>query len=112
MKTEAQIMHFRKRNGDPRGGLTIAIDYNAKEHAIYVARAKCSKNDMYNRKLGRNIAQGRLTAFFDGRSGRSIDNHIIERIEFKHGVTPDPRLFKEMAVNALSGHLRRHKLAY
>lgn len=110
MKTEAQIMHFRKRNGDPRGGLTIAIDFSYEDRAIYVAEAKCSKNDMFSRKLGRNIATGRLKAWLDGRSNIGIERHIIERIEFAQNVDPDPRLFKEMAVNALASKLKRQKL--
>jgi len=110
MKTEPQIMHFRKRNGDQRGGLTVAIDYNHEERAIYVAEAKCSRNDMFNRKLGRTIATGRLQAFFDGRSNIPLDRHILARIEIGKGEVVDPRKYKEMTVRALSSTLKHQKL--
>lgn len=55
-------MHFHKhdRMGQilAKGGLSIAIQQEGME--LTIALAQCSREDNFNRKLGRSIAQGRL----------------------------------------------------
>jgi len=58
------FMHYRKydRYGQIvcKGGLTLAIQQE--NDKLVVALAQCGKKDHFNRKIGRNIASGRLTA--------------------------------------------------
>lgn len=56
-------MHYRNRDArgsvtDPRGGATVAIktEGNVSTFAI----AWCSKKEVFNRKIGRAVATGRL----------------------------------------------------
>lgn len=57
------FMHYRRRDtyGSPlsQGGATLAIRPMG-GNVIRVAMAQCSDKDIFNKKLGRTIAQGRL----------------------------------------------------
>lgn len=54
-----------------KGGLTIAYVEDAEKGTIEFASAICHENDNFNRKLGRDIAEGRL------KSGRLV-NEVFE----------------------------------
>jgi len=62
MKTT--YMHYRKfdRMGQivPKGGMTVAIRQEG--HELTVALSECGRKDLFNRKLGRTIAEGRLNS--------------------------------------------------
>jgi len=46
---------------DPRGGFTVAFERNPVDSTmLHFAMAKCSKKDVYNKKRGRQVAEGRL----------------------------------------------------
>jgi len=69
-------MHFRKydRMGQIRakGGLSLAIEQVGDQ--VTVAVAQCSRKDLFNRKLGRTIAEGRLNlAKANAARGRDIE---------------------------------------
>jgi hypothetical protein len=62
MKT--MFMHFRQLNSydqvsDPRGGATVAFCMVGNS-AVKIASAYCSRKEVFDRKLGRAIALGRL----------------------------------------------------
>ena len=65
------FMHYRNINGatvEPRGGVTFAIRPTG-GNVLEVGVARCSRRDVFDRKLGRNIAEGRLNAYTEGRHG-------------------------------------------
>lgn len=43
----------------PKGG-TTTVEITSKDNKNYIGKSKCSKKDSFNRKLGLNIALGRL----------------------------------------------------
>jgi hypothetical protein len=59
------IMHYRKfdKNGQlmPKGGITFAIHLDAYNNG-FVSIARCSNKDVFSRKLGRTIAEGRMNS--------------------------------------------------
>lgn len=63
--TGTYFMHYRRRDSygeaQPQGGVTLAIRPIG-GNVIRVAMAKCGKKDVFNKKLGRAIAEGRLAA--------------------------------------------------
>ena len=71
-------MHFRKydRMGQirPKGGLSLAILVRGNE--AHVAIAQCGRKDLFNRKLGRTIAEGRLNSAME--EGAEI--HVVEML--------------------------------
>lgn len=64
-KTGTYYMHYRRRDtyGEPlpKGGATLAIR-PLQGDQIAVSMALCSERDLFNKKLGRSIATGRLNA--------------------------------------------------
>ena len=108
---DAQIMHFRKKNGNPRGGLTIAIGLS-QDNELMITQAKCSDDDMFNRKVGFNIAVGRLMAWNEGRSGLSLERNILANIPEAEHRALGPKSYKAIAVKTLADYLKRRKLVY
>lgn len=46
---------------DPRGGYTVAFERSRdNSNILRFAIAKCSKRDVFNKKMGRTVAAGRL----------------------------------------------------
>lgn len=67
-KYACKFIHLRLRdnegNPQPFGGVCIAYDVargdSAKDGDVLFAFARCSKRDIYNKKIARKIASGRL----------------------------------------------------
>ena len=62
------FMHFRKFNNgqmQPKGGMTVAIA--ATDTRINFAISECSEHDVFNKKIGRGISEGRLNAMRAGK---------------------------------------------
>jgi hypothetical protein len=109
---QTQFMHFRPTNvhWNCRGGLTIAIypldqeDSVASETPvagkIAITFAECSKRDVFDRKLGRTIAAGRMRAFLDGRAFDRQTGHQTMIVEVPEIL--DDSKFKSAAALALS----------
>ena len=73
------FMHYRRPgNGDysTHGGATVAIQPISEEKAI-VSIARCSDLDVFNKKIGRTVAAGRLTAY---TAGKEFGPHIIREV--------------------------------
>jgi len=72
-------MHFHKfdRMGQilAKGGLSIAIQQEGAE--LTIALAECSRDENFNRKLGRTVAQGRLRKALESLPQRIIYKNII-----------------------------------
>lgn len=89
-------MHYRYFNMDmemsSRGGATIAI-LPADNNKVLVSIARCNTTDVFNKKVGRAIASGRLIAYLNGRD--SIANKVREV------VINDPLRVKESVATAL-----------
>ena len=77
MNNQVQFMHYRKfvnRSGwagdvemDSRGGATIAI-LPAENNTVLVSIARCNPADVFNKKVGRAISEGRIQAYLNGRT--------------------------------------------
>jgi hypothetical protein len=69
-KTGTYYMHYRRRDTSgcalPQGGATLAIR-TVGENRIVVGMALCSNRDVFNKKLGRAIAEGRIDRSEDGQ---------------------------------------------
>lgn len=71
MKSGIYFMHYRTYNraGDtiqPQGGATVAIR-KVGDDKLVIAIARCARNDIFNKKLGREISEGRLDAYLGGK---------------------------------------------
>ena len=73
MNKGIEFMHIRAyeslsgQTPSPRGGKTVAImpiEGNRAKFSI----ARCGPNDIFNKKVGRDIAEGRLNDFLKGRA--------------------------------------------
>jgi len=91
-----EFMHYRYFNTEleksSRGGATIAI-LPADNNKVLVSVARCNTTDVFNKKVGRSIASGRLIAYLNGRD--SIANKVREV------VITDPLRVKECVADAL-----------
>lgn len=74
-----------------RGGLTIAYALDESEPKLHIAYSKCSKNDLFNKKRGRMIAEGRLTGghehtiVFEAEEFNRILNDRVEAYDYVLG---------------------------
>jgi len=85
---KVQFMHFRPTSGfnKCRGGATVAImpieppTSTAGNTAgkLLVSMAKCNAADVFNKKIGREIAAGRLRAFLDGRESAQYKVWMVD----------------------------------
>lgn len=62
------FMHYRNHRAytdeiDCRGGATVAIMEQENKDAVLVSIARCHDNDVFDRKMGRVIASGRIQAY-------------------------------------------------
>lgn len=77
MKTQDNIhfMHYRQIHGttvDCRGGATLAIKEEG-NGLLLIGVARCNTSDVFNKKLGREIAMGRIKSYEKGRYGVPTD---------------------------------------
>jgi len=68
-----RTIHLRSRNGDdsvaPKGGATVTCEFNKETGNLDFAIALCSKKDIFCKKLGRTISEGRLENFLKNPEG-------------------------------------------
>lgn len=58
-----RTMHFYNRSDnskDAKGGLCVVYHWNQRDSYITISTATCSKNDTYNRTVGRNLAENNM----------------------------------------------------
>ena len=77
MNSQVQFMHYRRFVNytgyagdievDSRGGATVAI-LPAENNTVLVSIARCNPNDVFNKKVGRAISEGRIQAYLNGRT--------------------------------------------
>jgi hypothetical protein len=70
---DTQTARFVYITDDQGRKITVAYIYNDAESVIRYASAKCSKRDQFVKKIGREIAFGRLTA----KGGQAIPYEVI-----------------------------------
>lgn len=68
-----QYMHYRSANGSCAGA-TVAILPDAATKTALFAISRCGPNDNFNKKIGRTVASGRISAFLQGRG--TVAEHI------------------------------------
>ncbi len=78
MNKDTYFMHYRTLDQmseiEPVGGATVAIR-KVSDSRIAVSIARCTSNDVFNKKIGRTVSEGRLNAYLENK-GRS-QKHII-----------------------------------
>ena len=78
--TDTMYMHYRAINTnpvesiDPRGGATIAIRHVDDTKAL-ASIAFCNPGEVFNKKIGRYVAAGRLSAKM---SGKDVNGWFVE----------------------------------
>lgn len=77
------LRHIKARGGlQARGGLTIAfreLPLTDEYKSISLAIARCSREDVFNKKIGRAIAEGRLNIMRNG--ARSITIRVPQNVK-------------------------------
>jgi hypothetical protein len=99
LNEKVQYMHFRTVNRQCNGGATVAI-LPADNNKVLFTVARCGPHDLFNKKIGRTIATGRLKAYLDGRE--TVSNHV------RTMVINDPLYIKE----AVGGYLYEEMAKY
>jgi hypothetical protein len=78
-----EFMHYRTRDRkaqiNARGGMTLAFEMDSNGDTI-VAFAHCGRKDVFSRKMGRTIAEGRLHA----RSNKHIVTFNMPELNRDH----------------------------
>jgi hypothetical protein len=88
---DVRFLHIRKHTKTgtllPTGGATIAVTKADKGYNFYVAQ--CSDKDVFNKKIGRSVASGRLKkvgeAHFDVAVVKTSLHHLAEDYNTKVG---------------------------
>lgn len=129
-KREKEISYFHFRSGDGhRGGVTVAYYTSADKPGVGLAF--CSPKDVYNKKLGRTIASGRLeinadTSESEGFYGfgfcpsvvygasssdtvRNIRNMLEEMYAGGEDASESPRWFREFYEEVTKAELNNTK---
>lgn len=89
--SKTQFMHYRatasalallatprKHNDAPvYRGATVAITPTS-DTTVAITVAYCGQNDIFNKKLGRTIAEGRMKTFLSGKRNLKVPVQIIE----------------------------------
>lgn len=81
-----EFMHFRDDSGDVRGGCTVAISHDPSNQVAIFSLAYCNRTDVFNKKIGRSIASGRLAAFMNGRQSMIDRVHVIQDVPSDQGI--------------------------
>ena len=86
--TQTYFMHYRNRITEDgkeviscKGGATMAIRI-APDNKLLVGLAQCSHDDVFDRKLGRTIAEGRLNVY-EQNPNRYHNVIIIDEVDPK-----------------------------
>lgn len=69
MNTQIEFMHYRPTMPNGRGGITVAILPSSTDKSALLAFARCGPSDNFNKKVGRAISSGRMTAFLNRGPG-------------------------------------------
>ena len=97
---KVEFMHFRPHdNSIVRGGATVAILPKENNKAV-IAIAFCGPNDVFNRKVGRAVAEGRLIASMDHRANRPKMAGMTREIDIT-----DPQSLKSCVANAIEDEM-------
>lgn len=81
--SKLRILHINKRCGtDNKGGITVCYNWNKLDSFVDVATAVCSKQDNYNKEVGRDLAIENYKK-----------NQIIRLPYTKSEYLPNPRIF-------------------
>lgn len=91
-----EFIHYRSQNGT-HGGATVAIKRNGANVRIRVEH--CSKTAVFNKKIGRSVAAGRITAFENGRE--QLRSKIIDI------VVNDPLDARNEIINHLAPEMKK-----
>jgi len=83
---QTRFMHFRNfPNGytvDCHGGATVAIQQDpTTQGRVVAAVARCGRDDLFNKKIGRAIAEQRLKAWMEGNPGALKYVTVVEVTE-------------------------------
>lgn len=66
--SRVQFMHFRSTSqSKTRGGATVAI-VPSTANTVLISVARCGPNDVFNKKIGRDVSFGRIKAYLNGRT--------------------------------------------
>lgn len=98
-----EYMHFRPIFSDVSGGATVAILPQVERGTALISIARCGPMDNFNKKIGRDIATGRLSAYLAGR--QSVAGHVREI------AVPDMLKLKETVATALENEMADNDLA-
>ena len=98
-----EYMHFRPIFRDVSGGATVAIMPRASLGTALISVARCGPMDNFNKKIGRDVATGRLSAYLAGR--QSVASHVREI------AVPDMLKLKETVAMALENEMADNDLA-
>lgn len=74
-------MHYRNFElGMPscKGGATVAIHPIGNTDQVMVAVARCNKTDIFNKKLGRTIALGRINKALSGKEVPGVFTVVVK----------------------------------
>jgi hypothetical protein len=71
---QIEYMHYRPMVKNANGGATVAILPTENNTAI-VSVARCGPLDLFNKKIGRAVAAGRIQAYLAGR--RNMENYVF-----------------------------------
>lgn len=77
MTNSTQFMHYRAWQDDgisPLGGATVAIQPIPNSERVLISAAYCSFDENFNKKIGRDVAAGRIKSHIDGRKSK----HVVE----------------------------------
>ena len=98
-----EYMHFRPIFGRGIGGATVAIMPQEDRKTALISVSRCGPMDNFNKKIGRDIAAGRLNAYLAGRS--SAKAHVREIN------VPDILHLKETVASVMADELDESNLA-
>lgn len=97
-----EFMHYRSANGS-KGGATVAIYPQAATMTALISIARCGPADIFNKKIGRDVARGRIAAYLGGResSTKHVEQILVpEGMDLKASV--DIAVFEQMTSHGLS----------
>jgi hypothetical protein len=68
LTAHATLNELRKMGKEPsaKGGITVAEYLDPSDNTLYRAYARCYSSEQFNRRIGKNVALGRLTRMVKG----------------------------------------------